>query len=70
MMLQDDSPPPPPSKEEIAEAYQGSKEEFLRWRAKELALVAKETAEVKAEIRDYETRIRKEQEASHLHVIP
>jgi len=62
---QDDNSPP--SKEDIIKGYQGSKEEFLQWRAEELAMVAKETAEVDAEFRKYEARIRNEQEVSELH---
>lgn len=56
-MSQDDSPPPLPSKEEIAEGYQGSKEESLQWRAEELAMVAQETTEVNADVRAYEQSV-------------
>lgn len=51
---QAESPPPPPTKEDIAKGYEGSKQEFLKWRAEELAMVAQETAEVNAEVRAYE----------------
>lgn len=43
--------------------------EFLQWRAEELAMIAQETAEVNAEVRDYETRVRREQEICHLRII-
>jgi len=51
-----------PSKEEIVQGYEGSKEGFLKWRNEELAMVAQETAETEAEVREYEAGLRKEQE--------